>query len=189
MCVDYHRPVRAGKLIFGKMGYNAVIEQIMECMECTFDQAKIFFGQMGNAAYVDKIMREYGCTYEEVKKNISHKCYDATMIAIMGFFGCTFVMAQTIFDRKGAAVSNSTNPGLARGAHTSIGKGETPKGKITPLGSERSRMISEETRRNNALKIAMTMFRSGSSTFDSMLHEFSQLGRRFSKTQNKCIHV
>ena len=77
---------------------------------------------------------------------------------------------------------------MANGARGSRGKGKTPKGKITPSMSERGGMVSEETRRINDVKQAMTKFRKGEATFNSNLLEFSQL-HAFPKSRGADDHL
>ena len=60
---------------------------------------------------------------------------------IMLVFGCTDNAVRSFWGKEGAALSNSTNSGLATGAHTSFGNRKTPKGQITPSSSDHALMI------------------------------------------------
>jgi hypothetical protein len=66
MSEDYHRAVREGRTIFGRMGYEGVIKRLMDIWDCTFEQAKTIFGRMGYDARVVNVMRDRGLSEEEL---------------------------------------------------------------------------------------------------------------------------
>jgi hypothetical protein len=106
MSEDYHRAVREGRTIFGRMGYSGVIKRLMETMDCTYDQAKTIFGRMGYNGRVASVMRDRGFTNEEDARNhIGVECYAATILAIMGFFGCNEKEARSMLGKEGGTAS------------------------------------------------------------------------------------
>jgi len=129
MSEDYHRAVREGRTIFGRMGYEGVIKRLMEIWDCTFEQAKRIFGQMGyegrvaivmrdrglseegarsyigEHAYegrVNNVMREHDLSEEDARRHIGNMSYAATILAIMGFFVCNEETAKFMFAKQGS---------------------------------------------------------------------------------------
>ena len=133
--------------------------------------------------------------------------------SIIGRMGCSRKKAQSHWSYLGGKAGTATNPGLANGAHTSRGRGNTPKGgitlsmielnpsldtgardsrgagrtpkgEITPSMIERAGMQSEESRRIAAVRMSVTKLRKGDGAFYFTLREFKKLNAFPTKANN-----
>jgi hypothetical protein len=128
MSQEYRDAVAEGRSIWGRMGYTAVINRIIEIWDCTPEQAATIFGQMGYAGRVAKamtdlglseagarshigregyagrvnnVMRDHDLPEEEARSRIGMGGYSATILAIMGVFGCSIEEARSKFAGMG----------------------------------------------------------------------------------------
>jgi hypothetical protein len=102
MSQEYRDAVAEGRRIWGRMGYAAVINRLIEIWDCTYEQAKTIFGQMGYAGRVNRVMRDRNLSEEDARSRIGRDCYSATILAIMGFFGCSIEKARSMFSEMGS---------------------------------------------------------------------------------------
>jgi hypothetical protein len=89
MSEDYHRAVREGRTIFGRMGYAGVMKRLMETWDCTYDQAKTIFGRMGYDGRVAIVMRDHGLSEEDARSHIGSHAYDGRVASVMRDRGFT----------------------------------------------------------------------------------------------------
>jgi hypothetical protein len=96
MPLSYRNAVSEGQCILGRMGYAAVIANIMEAHDCSEEEARSIFGQWGYEAVIANIMAECNCTYERAKSIFGRRGYDARIANIIATVGCSEEEARTI---------------------------------------------------------------------------------------------
>jgi hypothetical protein len=96
MPLSYRNAVSKGQSILGRMGYAAVIANIMEAHDCSEEEARSIFGQWGYEAVIANIMAECNCTYERAKSIFGRRGYDARIRKIIATVGCSEEEARTI---------------------------------------------------------------------------------------------
>jgi hypothetical protein len=95
MPLSYQSAVTEGRSILGRMGYAAVIANIMEAHDCSEKEARTIFAQIGYEARTRKRMDRNEISYDEAKRVGAREAYKARVQVIVDEHDCTYNEAKS----------------------------------------------------------------------------------------------